>query len=335
MEPWDGPASVAFTDGTVIGAVLDRNGLRPGRYWVTADGLVVMASEVGVLDIDPADIVGRGRLQPGRMFLVDTSQGRVVANDEIKTGLAAEQPYQPWLDEGLIELKDLPDRAHIRYRTPTCSAASSPSATPRRSSRSCWPPWPRPAPSLGSMGTDTPVAVLSDRPRLLFDYFAQLFAQVTNPPLDAIREELVTSLGGTIGSEQNLLDPRPASCRQIHLPRPVIHNDELAKLLHCAEGGDLPEFKAVVLHGLYPVSGGGEALAAALEDVCARSPTPSPTAPDHRALRPGLGPGRARRSPRCCSPPQCTTTSSARRPAPGWAWSSRPARPARCTTWRC
>jgi len=268
MEPWDGPASVAFTDGTVIGAVLDRNGLRPSRFWVTDDGLVVMASEVGVLDIDPASVVQKGRLQPGRMFLVDTAQGRIVGDDEIKTRLATEHPYQEWLDQGLVELGDLPDRPHIRYPHADVLRRQLTFGYTSEELRILMAPMARQgAESLGSMGTDTPVAVLSSRPRLLFDYFSQLFAQVTNPPLDAIREEVVTSIGNRIGPEKNLLEPGPRSCRQIHLPRPVLDNDELAKLLHASEDPELAEFKAVVLHGLYPVAGGGEALRSALEDV--------------------------------------------------------------------
>ncbi len=271
MEPWDGPASIAFTDGTVIGAVLDRNGLRPSRYWVTADGLVVMASEVGVLDIDPAEIVQRGRLQPGRMFLVDTSKGRIVDDDEIKAELAAEHPYEEWLHAGLVHLEDLPPRflltpqhasivQHQRsfgYTTEELRILLAPMA------KNGYEP-------IGSMGTDTPVAVLSERPRLLFDYFQQLFAQVTNPPLDAIREELVTSLSSTIGPEENLLQPTPASCRQVVLPYPVISNEELAKLLYINEDGDFPGFKPFAIDGLFPVADGARGLRQALDDIRAK-----------------------------------------------------------------
>ncbi len=271
MEPWDGPASIAFTDGTVIGAVLDRNGLRPSRYWVTADGLVVMASEVGVLEIDPAEIVQRGRLQPGRMFLVDTSKGRIVDDDEIKAELAAEHPYEEWLHAGLVHLEDLPPRflltpqhasivQHQRsfgYTTEELRILLAPMA------KNGYEP-------IGSMGTDTPVAVLSERPRLLFDYFQQLFAQVTNPPLDAIREELVTSLSSTIGPEENLLQPTPASCRQVVLPYPVISNEELAKLLYINEDGDFPGFKPFAIDGLFPVADGARGLRQALDDIRAK-----------------------------------------------------------------
>ncbi|MBV9953204.1 MAG: glutamate synthase subunit alpha, partial [Acidimicrobiia bacterium] len=241
MEPWDGPASVAFTDGTVIGAVLDRNGLRPSRYWVTSDGLVVMASEVGVLDLDQSTVIRKGRLQPGRMFLVDTTQGRIVDDDEIKRDLAAERPYEEWLHGGLVHLEDLPDRPHTRYPHKSVVRRQLTFGYTIEELKLLMAPMARTgAENIGSMGTDTPIAVLSARPRLLFDYFQQLFAQVTNPPLDAIREELVTSLGGTIGPEGNLLDPAPASCRQIVLPRPIIDNDELAKLVHANDDGDLP-----------------------------------------------------------------------------------------------
>src|SRR5687767_7643862 len=270
MEPWDGPASIAFTDGTVIGAVLDRNGLRPSRYWVTEDGLVVMASEVGVLPIDPATIVQKGRLQPGRMFLIDTKLGRIVGDDEIKEALAAQHPYGEWLHAGLVHLDDLPTRdfltpqhasvvQHQRvfgYTTEELKILVAPMAKTG-------------AEPIGSMGTDTPIAVLSDRSRMLFDYFTQLFAQVTNPPLDAIREELVTSLGTAIGPDQNVLTATPAHCRQVALSFPVIDNDELAKIVHINRDGDLPGFAASRIRGLYPVAGGGAALQARLEEIFA------------------------------------------------------------------
>ena len=273
MEPWDGPASIAFSDGSVIGAVLDRNGLRPSRYWVTEDGLVVMASEVGVLDIDPGRIVQRGRLQPGRMFLVDTAQGRIVADDEIKATLAAEHPYAEWLAREQIHFDELPPRftlnpqhasvvAHQRlfgYTTEDLKILLAPMA------ETGYEP-------IGSMGTDTPLAVLSERPRLLYDYFQQLFAQVTNPPLDAIREELVTSLASTIGPERNLLAPEAASCNQIVMPRPVLTNEELAKLLYINEDGTQPGWRTFAVDGLFAVRAAepGRALAEALAEVCGK-----------------------------------------------------------------
>jgi len=312
MEPWDGPALIAFTDGSVIGAVLDRNGLRPGRYWVTSDGLVVLASEVGVLDIDPATVIRKGRLQPGRIFLADTATGRIVEDEEVKAALAAEHPYEAWLHAGLVHLDDLPDRPlpqrsvlpaqrlvlparrlvlpnPPRSATPTTSAIAAPGhgdADPAPGSdlitlqrmhgyteeelRVILAPMARAgAEPIGSMGTDTPLAVLSDRPRLMFDYFTQLFAQVTNPPLDAIREELVTSLGTITGPEQNLLVPIPASCRQIVLPYPVIGDQDLAKIVHINDEGNLPGLASHVVDGRYDPRRGGDGLRGRLADICA------------------------------------------------------------------
>ncbi|GLW12238.1 glutamate synthase [Microtetraspora sp. NBRC 13810] len=270
MEAWDGPASITFSDGTLVGAVLDRNGLRPGRFWVTADGLVVLASEAGVLDIAPEDVVRKGRLQPGRMFLVDTAQGKIIEDDEIKAGLAAALPYGDWLHAGLIRFEELPARER---EIPTHEALVRRQQTfgyTEEELRVILAPMARTgAEPIGSMGTDTPVAVLSEKPRLLFDYFSQLFAQVTNPPLDAIREELVTSLQSTIGPEGNLLDPGPSSCRRLILPYPVIDNEELAKIIHINDEGALPGFQPYVVSGLYDVAGGGEALLHRLEEICA------------------------------------------------------------------
>ncbi|GIF11975.1 glutamate synthase large subunit [Actinoplanes teichomyceticus] len=269
MEPWDGPAAVAFTDGTVIGAVLDRNGLRPGRWWHTRDGLVVLGSEAGVIDVEPAEVVAKGRLQPGKMFLVDTAAGRIVHDDEIKAELAAAQPYADWLHAGLIELADLPPREHVIYTHDSVLRRQQVFGYTEEELKIMVAPMARTgAEPLGSMGTDTPISPLSARPRLLFDYFHQLFAQVTNPPLDAIREELVTSLASTIGPEGNLLDPGPASCRQVVLPYPVIDNDELAKLLSIDEDGDLPGFKAVRVSGLYPLRDGAAGIKARLTQIC-------------------------------------------------------------------
>ena len=268
MEPWDGPACVTFTDGTQIGAVLDRNGLRPGRWWQTTDGRVVLASEVGVLDIPADQVVRKGRLQPGKMFLVDTAKGRIVEDDEVKAELAAEHPYADWLHTGQLQLDDLAAREHVSYSHESVLRRQQVFGYTEEELRILLAPMARTgAEPIGSMGTDTPVAVLSEQPRLLFDYFSQLFAQVTNPPLDAIREELVTSLAGSIGPEQNLLEPSPASCRQVVLPFPVIDNDDLAKLVHINEDGDLPGFSSVTVRGLYPVNGGGEALRDALDRV--------------------------------------------------------------------
>jgi len=272
MEPWDGPASIAFTDGTVIGAVLDRNGLRPSRYWVTDDNRVIMASETGVVDINPARVVKKGRLQPGRMFLVDTSLGRIVDDEEIKANLAAQHPYEAWCERGLVHLSDLPDREH---RVPSHQSVVRRQMTfgyTHEELKLLVAPMAKlGSEAVGSMGTDTPIAVLSERSRLLFDYFQQLFAQVTNPPLDAIREELVTSLASTIGAEGNLLDSQPEACHQIALPFPILDNDELAKLIHINDDGDRPEFAARVISGYYKVADGGAGLREALDRVRAEA----------------------------------------------------------------
>ncbi|WP_165986664.1 glutamate synthase large subunit [Streptomyces sp. YIM 98790] len=270
MEPWDGPACVTFTDGTQVGAVLDRNGLRPSRYWVTDDGLVVLSSEVGVLDIPARKVVRKGRLQPGRMFLVDTAEHRIIEDDEIKAALAAEHPYQEWLEAGLIGLDDLPEREHVVHTHASVTRRQQTFGYTEEELRVLVAPMARTgAEPIGSMGTDTPIAALSDRPRLIFDYFTQLFAQVTNPPLDAIREELVTSLHSSLGPQGNLLQPGPASCRSVTLPFPVIDNDELARLIHINADGNLPGFESAIFSGLYRVHGGGAALAARLDEICA------------------------------------------------------------------
>ncbi|MQA25194.1 MAG: glutamate synthase large subunit, partial [Micromonosporaceae bacterium] len=269
MEPWDGPACVAFTDGTVIGGVLDRNGLRPARWWRTADDVVVLASEAGVLDVDPGQVVAKGRLQPGRMFLVDTAAGKIVDDDEIKAQLSHDQPYADWLHAGLMRLSGLPEREHVVYTHDSVLRRQQTFGYTEEELKLLIGPMARDgAEPIGSMGTDTPVAVMSKRPRLLYDYFTQIFAQVTNPPLDAIREELVTSVANTIGPEQNLLAPGPASCRRIILPYPVIDNDELAKVLHIDDDGDKPGFKAVRVSGLYRVRDGAKGMKARLVEIC-------------------------------------------------------------------
>ncbi len=272
MEPWDGPASVCFSDGTVVGAVLDRNGLRPSRIWVTDDGLVVMASEAGVLDLDPATVVQRMRLQPGRMFLVDTARGRIVADEEIKAELAAEHPYRQWLESEQFHLDDLPQGPYIRMPHHRVVLRQQAFGYTYEELNLLVAPMARTGvESLGSMGTDTPIAVLSTRPRMLFDYFQQLFAQVTNPPLDAIREEVVTSLQATVGPEGNLLHPTPESCHQILLPHPILRNHELAKLVNLDPDDEVHGHKhgmrAAVIRCLYPVAEGGEGLRRALDEI--------------------------------------------------------------------
>ena len=268
MEPWDGPACVTFTDGSQVGAVLDRNGLRPSRYWVTKDGLVVLASEVGVLDFPADQIVRKGRLQPGKMFLVDIESGRIIEDDEIKDSLAQAAPYGQWLKDGMVKLSDLPSREHIIYPHKSVIRRQKAFGYTEEEIKIIITPMAKSGgEALGSMGTDTPIAALSEKPRLLFEYFSQLFAQVTNPPLDAIREELVTSLGGSLGPEHNLLDPGPESCRQISLAFPVIDNDELAKIIHVNADDDYPELEAYVVRGLFPVTGDGNTLRTRLEEI--------------------------------------------------------------------
>src|SRR5271167_3011470 len=264
IEPWDGPASIAFTDGIKIGAVLDRNGLRPSRYYVTKDDQVIMASEVGVLDIEPSRILKKGRLEPGKMFLIDLSEGRIIEDVEIKEKIAKEQPYGEWLKENLTTLENLPEAPHVPepdhetvlkrqkafgYTHEDVRILMAPMATNGEE-------------AIGSMGDDTPMAILSNKNQPLFNYFRQLFAQVTNPPLDAIREELVTSVNTTIGPEGNILKPTSESCRQIELKSPVLDNDELAKFSHISYKG----YKAITLPILYKVADGGAGLAKAIEE---------------------------------------------------------------------
>ena len=269
MEPWDGPASIAFTDGTVIGAVLDRNGLRPSRYYVTTDGLVIMASEVGVLDIPPENVLLKERLHPGKIFLVDTAQGRIVDDEEIKRELAAERPYADWLRTHLVDIEDLPPAPYLPEPDhETVLRRQQAFGYTHEDLRILLLPMARDGEEpIGSMGTDTSLAVLSQRPRLLYDYFKQLFAQVTNPPLDAIREELVTSMESTIGPEGNLLDPRPESCRQIKIKYPIISNEELAKLRHVERDG----FRTITLPMLFDPMEDGPGLERAMQELCQRA----------------------------------------------------------------
>ncbi|HKQ80648.1 MAG TPA: glutamate synthase large subunit [Steroidobacteraceae bacterium] len=265
MEPWDGPASIAFTDGKQIGAILDRNGLRPSRYYVTKDDLVIMASEAGVLEIPPGDVVRKGRLQPGRMFLVDTVQGRIVDDEEIKHAIATERPYQQWLDEYQIHLNDLP-------AAPEVPAPDHDTLLQRQiafgytfeDERIVLAPMARDGvEAVGSMGNDTPLAVLSSKPRLLYDYFKQLFAQVTNPPIDCIREEIITSAETRLGSEGNLLNPQPADCRRLELKWPILTNEEFAKVRRM----ELPGLKVGVLQSLFRVTRGEKGLVKSMEEL--------------------------------------------------------------------
>ncbi len=277
MEPWDGPASIAFTDGSVIGAVLDRNGLRPSRYYVTKDDLVIMASEVGVLDIPPEDVLVKERLHPGKIFLVDTTKGRIVDDDEIKGELAAQHPYAEWLQQHIVDINDLPRARAEQPEHQTVFNRQQAFGYTQEDLRVLIAPMATNGEEpLGSMGTDSSLAVLSNRPRVLYDYFKQLFAQVTNPPLDAIREELVTDMASTIGPERNLLKPEPESCLQITIKYPIIHNEHVAKLRHLPPSSP---FRSTTLSMLFdpefdPEKApdmGGAGLEKAMADLCRRA----------------------------------------------------------------
>ncbi len=268
MEPWDGPASIVFTDGTVVGAVLDRNGLRPSRYYVTKDDMVIMASEVGVLDIPAENVLQKSRLQPGRMFLVDTAQGRIIADDELKNTYANEHPYREWLDQQLISLEKLPAAATIA-QPDTCSNVLQRQHAFGYTFETLrvllGPMAKNGVEALGAMGDDAPVAVLSDQAQPLYSYFRQLFAQVTNPPLDAIREELVTATEVMMGTEQNILETKAENCRQIKLKNPILSNEELAKIRYLDREG----FKVATLPMLFPISEGATGLEKALDQLFA------------------------------------------------------------------
>jgi glutamate synthase domain-containing protein 2/glutamate synthase domain-containing protein 1/glutamate synthase domain-containing protein 3 len=269
MEPWDGPAAIAFTDGKVIGATLDRNGLRPGRYIVTKDDLVVLASEAGVIDVPAEDVLKKGRLQPGRMFLVDTVEQRIVSDGEIKKALAGRKPYGEWLKEQQVTMDSLPEPARV--------IASNPETLLRRQRASGYseedlrilltPMAVDGAEPVGSMGTDVPLACLSDRPQQLFSYFKQLFAQVTNPPIDPIREELVMSLISYIGTERNILDEAPENCHTLKLPHPILTNRDLEKLRRVSSG----DLLATTLPTLFRAEDGEKGLKRALDDLSARA----------------------------------------------------------------
>ena len=269
MEPWDGPASIGFTDGVVVGGVLDRNGFRPSRYYVTKDDTVVLASETGVLSIPPEDVAYKGRLEPGRMLLIDTAQGRIISDEEIKDQIAGEHPYRQWLNDNVVHLKDLPDtagqpllEAHadvlkmqqvFGYTFEDLRVFLKPMVQVLKD-------------PIGSMGNDAALATLSDKTQLLFGYFKQHFAQVTNPPLDPLREELITSAETKIGPEGNLLDPQPESCRQITLERPILKNAELEKLREV----DLFDHRAVTLPIFFDKADGEAGLEKAMDELCRR-----------------------------------------------------------------
>ncbi len=269
MEPWDGPAAIAFTDGRVVGATLDRNGLRPGRYVITHDDLVVMASETGVLDIAPDRIKTKGRLQPGKMFLVDTVEGRIVSDREIKQRLASRQPYGEWLNENQITLEQLPEPSRVHasdHDTILCRQRAF-GYTDEDVRMILEPMASTGEEPVGSMGTDAPLACLSDRPQPLFNYFKQLFAQVTNPPIDPIREEMVMSLVSYIGTERNILEETAENCHTLKLPHPILTNRDLEKLRRVSRG----DLLAITLPALFRAADGEAGLKRALDELCQRA----------------------------------------------------------------
>lgn len=271
MEPWDGPAAMAFTDGTKIGAVLDRNGLRPSRYYVTRDNMVILASEVGVLDIDEKSIVEKSRLKPGRMLLIDTAEGRIIADDELKSTAASRFPYRKWLQENMVELEQLPNiesgsevqEEYDDIKDTLVTRQKVFGYTFEDIKTLLIPMIKEGTDPVGAMGNDTPLAVLSDKPQLLYNYFKQLFAQVTNPPIDAIREEIVTATATMLGTEGDLINPGPESCRQIKVNYPIIDNEQLAQLKNIKVKG----FKSTVLSILFDANNGPGSLEKAMEEL--------------------------------------------------------------------
>ena len=266
MEPWDGPAAVVFTDGDLVGATLDRNGLRPGRFIVSEDGFVVLASEIGVTDIPADKIVRKGRLQPGKMFLIDTKAGQIIEDDQIKAEVASLEPWGEWLEASRINLKDLPEREHVRYSASSVNRRQRVFGYTEEDLKEFIAPMAKSGQEpIGAMGSDTPIAAISDRPRLLFDYFTQQFAQVTNPPLDAIREEVVTSMTASIGPVRNLLTATPEHAKQMILDYPILSNDELSRIKHIDRGNNIG--KSVTISCLYRVDDGPAALEQRLEQM--------------------------------------------------------------------
>ena len=266
MEPWDGPAAVIFTDGTLVGATLDRNGLRPGRFVVTEDGFIILASEIGVSNIPVEKIVRKGRLQPGKMFLIDTANGQIIEDEQIKSEVASAEPWGKWLEENMINLRDLPEREHVRYSSSSVNRRQRVFGYTEEDLKEFIAPMARSGQEpIGAMGTDTPIAAISQHSRLLFDYFTQQFAQVTNPPLDAIREEVVTSMTASIGPVLNLLDATPEHAKQLVMDFPILTNDEIARIKHIDKANNIG--KAVTISALYRVDDGAEALEERLAEM--------------------------------------------------------------------
>ena len=274
QEPWDGPAALMATDGTLACATLDRNGLRPLRWWLGNDGLVLVGSEAGMIPLDPADVAARGRVAPGDMFCLDLSAGRIVPAQEVRDDVVGQHPWGRWLAEQKVHVTELPEREHVGHSRASVTRRQQTFGYTEEELRILIAPMAaKGIEPIGAMGTDTPIAVLSDRPRLLFDYFTQMFAQVTNPPLDSIREEIVTSLGVTIGESRNLLDATPAHARQLALDFPIIDNDQLARILAISASPRTADLHTVRLRGLYPVASGAQGLQQRLTEICEEAVT--------------------------------------------------------------
>ena len=334
MEPWDGPASIVFTDGNYIGAVLDRNGLRPSRYYLTKDDRVLMASEVGVLPIDPENVASKGRLEPGKMFLVDFRQGRLIPDEELKHEFANRRPYAAWLRKNRIRLSDLDVPANVPtldadtllarmqtfgYTTETVHFMLLPMVQQQRD-------------PLGSMGNDAALACLSDQPRLPYDYFKQLFAQVTNPPIDSIREEIIMSLECYIGPERNLLETSDQHCQRLLIPHPILSNQEVAALQHMNHRG----WRSRTIDITFPRTAGPSGLAAVLDRICreAEEAIDAGFQPGHSVGPPGLGRAGAGQLA-AWRAARCIITWCGRPNEPGWASSWKRAKPGRCTITAC
>ena len=265
MEPWDGPASIPFTDGKFIGALLDRNGLRPSRYTVTKDGYVVMSSETGVIQIEPENIERHGRLEPGKMFLVDMKAGRIIEDEEIKKNVVSKHPYRKWVNDNTLPLSKVPYTGNrtSKEKIPFETRLKIFGYTKEDFKTIIIPMCIKGKEAIGSMGTDTPLAVLSKRPQLLYNYFKQLFAQVTNPPLDGIREEIVTDTSLSIGSDYNIFDIIPDHAKKLKIQNPIISNEDLDKIKYI----DHPDFKASSVKAIYKLSKGHNGLEEALENL--------------------------------------------------------------------
>ena len=330
MEPWDGPASVAFTDGRVVGATLDRNGLRPGRWVETLDGYVVLGSESGLLDIPPENVKRLGRLQPGKLFLVDLERGRIVEDEELKREIATQQPYGEWYARNAVPFGDLPPSEQVTISNQPLHLRQRAFGFTQEDLRVLLAPMAiEGAEPIGSMGNDLSLAVLSDQAPPLFSYFKQLFAQVTNPPIDPIREEIVMSLATSLGNERNLFEETPEHAHKLLLEQPILLNRELETLRNVEHD----VYKADTLDITWPVEEGPAGMEKAIERICRRGRARrSPSASTSSSCRTASWGRGGRRSPRCWRWPPCTTTSRSPARACGRGSSSSPASPARCTT---